>query len=106
MPPVLYSGKSDGRPILGSAQMTGRYYLRFCVEDKPGTLGKITTILGKNGISIETIIQKTRQAGGEDVPIIIMTHEASEKNLRKAIPEIEKSAISAVCAAFMRIEEI
>ncbi len=106
LPPVLYSSKSGGRPILGSAQMAGRYYLRFCVEDKPGTLGKITTILGENEISIETIIQKTRRSNGGDVPIIIMTHDASEKKLRKAIAGIEKSAISAVCATFMRIEEI
>ncbi len=105
-PPMLYSEDAGHRTIIGTDRLTGRYYLRFQVEDKPGTLGKITTVLGKCGISIESIIQRTRETNGGEVPIIIMTHESSEKNLRKALESIKKSMTSVADAIFLRIEEI
>ncbi len=105
-PPMLYSEDAGHRTILGTDRLTGRYYLRFQVEDKPGTLGKITTVLGKCGISIESIIQRTRETNGGEVPIIIMTHESSEKSLRKALEMIKKSMASVADAIFLRIEEI
>ncbi len=105
-PPMLYSEDGGRRTIVGTDRLTGRYYLRFQVEDKPGTLGKITTVLGKCGISIESIIQRTRETNGGEVPIIIMTHESSEKNLRKALERIKKSMTSVADAIFLRIEEI
>lgn len=105
-PPMLYSEDAGRRALVGTDSLAGRYYLRFQVEDKPGTLGKITTVLGKCGISIESIIQRTREANGGEVPIIIMTHESSEKNLRKAFSRIKKSMTSVADAIFIRIEEI
>ncbi len=107
-PPMLYAEDAArrGGSLAGTEGLTGRYYLRFQVEDKPGTLGKITTILGKCGISIESIIQQTRETDGGEVPIIIMTHESGEKNLRKALGRIRKSMISVADAIFIRIEEI
>ena len=105
-PPMLYSEDAGHRTIIGTDRLTGRYYLRFQVEDKPGTLGKITTVLGKCGISIESIIQRIRETNGGEVPIIIMTHESSEKSLRKALERIKKSMASVADAIFLRIEEI
>ncbi len=105
-PPRLYAEDAARRSLVSTDGLTGRYYLRFQVEDKPGTLGKITTILGKCGISIESIIQQTRETNGGKVPIIIMTHESGEKNLRKALDRIRKSMTSVADAIFIRIEEI
>ncbi len=105
-PPTLYSRTGGSKRLLGADHFTGRYYLRFQVEDKPGTLGKITTALGKCGISIESLIQKTEDGEGKNVPIIIMTHEAKEKDLRKALRRIEQSTLSIADAIFIRIEEI
>ena len=105
-PPMLYAEDAGRRSLVGTDSLSGRYYLRFQVEDKPGTLGKITTILGKYGISIESIIQQTRETNGGEVPIIIMTHESVEKSLRKALDRIRKSMTSVADAIFIRIEEI
>lgn len=105
-PPMLYAEDSGRGSLLSTDGLTGRYYLRFQVEDKPGTLGKITTILGKCEIGIESIIQRKRETDGGDVPIIIMTHESSEKDLRKALGRIRKSVTSVTDAIFIRIEEI
>ncbi len=68
--------------------ISGPYYFRISAVDKPGVLATIAGILGKNGISIESVIQKKREASGP-VPIVIRTHEAQEKAVRAAIGEID-----------------
>jgi homoserine dehydrogenase len=60
------------------------YYLRINASDKPGVLAKIAGILGERDISIVSVIQKA----GEDkafIPVVLLTHEAKESNVRKAI---------------------
>ncbi len=64
------------------------YYMRFSVDDKPGVLAAMSGILGKNNISIESVIQKGRSQ--ETVPLVILTHEASEKNVRAAVKELDE----------------
>ncbi len=65
------------------------YYLRFNARDKPGVLGAIASVLGRNGISIVSVIQKGR--GVETtVPVIMRTHEAREKNLKRALAAIRR----------------
>lgn len=68
---------------------TNRYYLRFTTVDRPGVLAKIAHVLGTNKISISSVIQKEKHQKNR-VPIIIMTHSALEKNLRKAIQTIDR----------------
>jgi len=65
-----------------------RYYVRFSAIDKPGVLAKISGILGRYGISISTVTQKERHKE-HVVPIVMMTHEAIEGNMRKAIKQID-----------------
>jgi len=68
-----------------------RYYFRFAALDKPGVLGSIAGVLGKFSISIASVIQKGRSQGdGQTVPIVMMTHEAREFDVRCALEEIEK----------------
>ena len=66
-----------------------RYYLCFWVVDKPKVLSAIAAILGDYQISIASVMQK--EGGAENcVPVIILTHNAIEKNMRGALKEIEK----------------
>ena len=104
--PGLRCETAERLPVLDPSDAAGRHYLRFRGEDVPGTLGKITTVLGKNGISIESVIQEGRKAGGGEVPIVMMTHDAAGGDLRKALEEIADSAIPASGAVSMKIEEI
>ncbi len=67
------------------------YYLRIMVRDRPGVLGNIASILGRRGISIATVIQKERSAGGT-VPVVIRTHEARERDLQAALARIRRLA--------------
>jgi len=65
------------------------YYLRFTAVDRPGVLSKISGILGEHEISIASVIQKGRRVKGA-VPIVMMTHEATERNIRHALHEINR----------------
>ncbi|QVW36849.1 homoserine dehydrogenase [Geobacter sulfurreducens] len=85
-------------------EIEGKYYLRFSAVDKPGVLAKISGALGKYDISIESMIQKGRSAG-ESVPIVIMTHEAREKDIRAALEEIDTFELISEKSRFIRIED-
>jgi len=80
------------------------YYLRFMAEDKPGVLGKIASVLGRNGISMASVIQHGRGAG-KTVPVIMRSHETRERNLTRALKEITRRKLVEAAPAFIRIEE-
>lgn len=63
-------------------------YLRFTVQDEPGVLGRIATILGDHGISIDALSQQGRSVDEGPVPVIVMTHEAREQSVAEALEVI------------------
>ena len=73
------------------AAISGRFYLRFNVDDRPGVMAEIAGILGRHSISIASIIQHepTEESGGV-VPLIIMTHSALQGAMANALAEINK----------------
>ena len=79
------------------------YYMRFSAVDRPGVLSKISGILGKNGISIASVIQKGRKIKGA-VPIVMMTHEAKERNMHRALHEIDRLGAIRGKTRFIRVE--
>lgn len=89
--------------IKGISSLLSRYYLRFHVVDKPGVLSKLSNILGRHRISISDVIQKERKVGSV-VPLILLTHDASEKELRMAIGEINRLSIVRGKSQVIRIE--
>jgi len=69
-----------------------RYYLRLMVTDKPGVLARLAGVLGHYRISIASVHQKERKAA-RNVPVVMMTHEAKESNVRKALQDIDQLGI-------------
>ena len=63
------------------------YYMRLTVSDRVGALSKITSILGKNDVSIVEAIQKGVASSG-CVPLVIVTHETREHAIRNAVAKI------------------
>ncbi len=71
------------------SELVTHYYFRFSALDHPGVLSKIAGILGDHKISIASVIQKGRKLDGP-VPIVMMTHEAQEADVQKAVQEIDR----------------
>jgi homoserine dehydrogenase len=79
------------------------YYLRVMAQDRPGVLSRITGILGDHSISIASMIQKGR-GPAEAVPVVMMTHEATERDMRAALAEIDRLAVVALPTMLIRVE--
>ena len=77
-------------------------YLKIMVEDKPGVLAQIATILGEQQISISSVIQK-EEVGGT-VPLILMIHKAKSKNIKAALEKISKLSIVRDTITMIRVE--
>lgn len=103
-PPLGYSADAikqlDVKPM---DDIVTQYYMRVGVLDKPGVLAKISGILGDCNISIASMIQPERQIGGA-VPLVFMTHEAREADVRKAIAEIDQLDVVEDETHYIRIE--
>lgn len=74
------------------AKVPGRNYFRFNIVDRPGVLADIAGVLGRNLISIASVIQHEPRtsAGDQVVPLVIMTHTATEGAVQKALAEIDR----------------
>lgn len=80
------------------AKLRGRFYLRLHVSNHPGTLAKIAGVLAEHNISIASVIQHEERSDAEAfhgnagdeafVPLVIMTHEASEGAANQATQAI------------------
>ncbi|MBN2189230.1 MAG: homoserine dehydrogenase [Chitinispirillaceae bacterium] len=81
-----------------------RFYLHFTVIDRPGVLASITGYLGQEGISLASVMQK-EGFPERGVPIVILTHESAEKNLRAALANIEKMEYIKHRTQVIRIED-
>ncbi|MDD5245024.1 MAG: homoserine dehydrogenase [Syntrophorhabdaceae bacterium] len=80
------------------------YYMRFTAQDRPGVLSKISGILAQYNISISAVTQKGRKETGH-VPIVMLTHEAVEHDLKKAKAAIDRLSIVRGGSIYIRIEE-
>ena len=88
-----------------------RYYVRFTVPDITGVLAKISAVFAKYNISIAAVIQKekvlslTKKKHEKVVPLVILTHTASENSIQNAIREIEQQKITEEKTILIRVED-
>jgi homoserine dehydrogenase len=84
--------------------LVGRYYFRLPASNHPGTLASIAAVLAKHRISIASVIQHDSSNGSQQrdpVPLVIMTHAASEGAASAATSEIE--SLAAVTGPVVRL---
>lgn len=99
-------------PVLGRKPLalkpmedvTSAYYLFVSALDQPAVLAQVAGILGKHEISIASVIQKIHQHA-KAVPVVMMTHEAQEGSVRKALQEIDALRVIVSPTRMIRVEE-
>ena len=82
-----------------------RFYIRFMVIDKPGVLAAITNVLGQHNISIASVTQK-QENKGSTVPVIILTHQVSERQMREALDKITELSVIKGRPVAIRMEKL
>ncbi len=98
----LSEGYSDIR-LKDIGDIMSMYYFRFTALDRPGVLSKISGVLGEHNISIAAVIQKGRRIG-EAVPLVILTHMARERDVKKALSIIDGLSVVADRSFLLRVE--
>jgi homoserine dehydrogenase len=90
-------------PLRPMHEIRSAYYLRVMAMDRPGVLAQVAGILGHHDISLVSVLQKQR-AHGEAVPVVMMTHDARERDMRAALAGIDKLAVVASRTTMIRVE--
>jgi homoserine dehydrogenase len=76
----------EGLVLRRQAIMSSEYYMRIPVVDKPGVLAKIADILGRQDISIASMLQKSLEDGTAN--ILLSTHESNEASIAEAMRQM------------------
>jgi homoserine dehydrogenase len=96
----------QARSLASIEDVRGRYYLRFQVHDRPGVLARLAGALGEARVSIEQMVQEGGGGStGVPVQIVMLTHEAVERDVRRALDEITRSGVVATTPRLLRIQE-
>ena len=65
--------------------VSSSWFIRLSVTDEPGVLASIAGTFSQNNVSIESVIQEGR---GEQAELVLVTHEAPEKDMQNSIKQI------------------
>jgi homoserine dehydrogenase len=98
------SGALSSLPSVGMEAHVGAYYLRLMVVDRPGVIADVTAALRDAGVSMGSMLQRGRSPG-EAVPVVIVTHETRESQMRQAIARIAELETVLEQPALIRIEQ-
>ncbi len=94
------------RTLTSLDDVRGRDYLRFQVHDRPGVLARLAGALGDARVSIEQMVQDGGAgSSGVAVDIVMLTHEATERDVRRALADISRSGVVASPPRVIRIQE-
>jgi homoserine dehydrogenase len=99
----LPSTLPGAQPLRAMDEIRSCYYLRVMALDRPGVLSRVAGVLGENNISIASVIQKGR-ATGEAVPVVMMSHEARERDMRVALAAIDRLRVISTPTTMIRVE--
>jgi homoserine dehydrogenase len=94
------------RPLVPIDDVRTRYYLRFQVHDRPGVLARLAGALGEASVSIEQMLQEGGAgSSGLPVDIVMLTHEALERDVQRALRAIAESDVAAGPQRLIRVQE-
>jgi len=104
VPPLAHVNRPVKEIVIQPIQhLVTPYYFRVSALDRPGVLSRIAGILSDHQISIASVIQKGRGGKGP-VPVVMLTHEARESEVQKAISTIDALDVVAEKTVVIRVE--
>ena len=96
------------RPVrpLPITAVHSRYFLRIWVADRPGVLAQIGAVCGEEKISIASVIQKEVDSSVGRAELVLLTHDALEASMQKAIVRMGKIDAVSDVASVIRVEDL
>jgi homoserine dehydrogenase len=89
------------RSIRPMEEMEGQYYILLRVEDRPGVLAEISSVFGRNQVSIKSVWQ---EGTGEDAQLVFITHRAREGAFQQAVSELRDVRVVQEVRSVLRVE--
>ena len=74
-------------PVKEAEDIESRFFMRLHVDDRPGVLAGIASVLGNNNVSIAQMIQKHKD--GDLAEIVVVTSKVREGNFNDAMMIVE-----------------
>ncbi len=84
--PFAHERLGEYQPISVTAHQSA-YFLRFRVEDRPGIIARLATVLASRGISLDAVLQIPSE-NWRDLPFVITVQPTTEAAIREAVAEM------------------
>ncbi|MEV7345022.1 homoserine dehydrogenase [Streptomyces sp. NPDC093544] len=91
-------------PVSSMGEVVTRYHISLDVADKPGVLAQVATVFAEHGVSIDTVRQQSRQDGGGEASLVVVTHRASDASLTGTVEALRSLDTVRGVASIMRVE--
>lgn len=88
--------------VADGGEVSGSFYLRMEVVDRPGVLAKVAAVFGRFGVSLDSVVQK--QSFGKTAEIVWVTHQVEEAKIRQAISRLRQLSVVVRVGIPLRIE--
>ncbi|HWP44436.1 MAG TPA: homoserine dehydrogenase [Blastocatellia bacterium] len=89
-------------PLCAVEDGESAYYIRLETEDSPGVIGNIGHALGGHHVSLHSLVQRGVTEEGT-ATIILLTHRSRERNVARALREIEAQATTKQIGIALRV---
>ena len=78
------------------------FYLHLEVADEPGVLARVADVIGRNGISVKSVVQ---QGTGREASLVMVTHRAPERDFYAALEQISELDFLGAAPRAIRVNE-
>jgi len=89
------------RTIRPMAEHEGQYYILLRVEDRPGVLAEIASVLAENDVSIKSVWQ---EGAGDDARLVFVTHRAREDAFQRSVARLHLLRAVEEVRSILRVE--
>jgi len=89
-------------PLCSIDDNESAFYVRLETEDTPGVIGNIGHALGGHQVSLNSLLQRGVTQDGA-ATIILLTHRARERNIHRALKEIQAQATTIQIGVALRV---
>ena len=72
------------------------HFVRMLARDEPGVLSVVSGTFARHGVSIASMVQKGETDSDGHVQLVFLTHRASERCVRQALGEMDRTLVSQV----------
>ncbi len=88
-------------------ELQTRFYVRLMVLDRPGVMAQIARVFGNHQVSLSAVTQHEPATGTADavVPVVVLTHEGREGQMRAALAEIAALDVVRGAPVMIRVVE-